>query len=80
MYSILHQLLADKKGSIVFTCFGPWHLLYMAVIFLSIAALLLWLRDKSVAVRQRAVDAALNCSFGLYMADFFPDAFRLWRY
>ena len=71
MYSILHQLLADKKGGIVFTCFGPWHLLYMAVIFLSIAALLLWLRGKSVAVRQRAVDAALNCSFGLYMADFF---------
>ena len=71
MYSILHQLLADKKGGIVFTCFGPWHLLYMAVIFLSIAALLLWLRDKSDTVRQRTVDGALNCSFGLYMADFF---------
>ena len=43
MYPILRQLLADKKGGIVFTCFGLWHLLYMAVIFLAIAALLLWL-------------------------------------
>ena len=71
MYPFLHQLLADKKGGIVFTCFGLWHLLYMTVIFLAIAALLLWLRSKDSAVRRRTVDAALNCSFGLYIADFF---------
>lgn len=71
MYSILHQLLADRKGGIVFTCFGPWHLLYMTIIFLVIGALLWWLRGKSETLRQRTADGALTCSFGLYMLDFF---------
>ena len=71
MYPLLHELLSDKKGSIVFTCFGPWHLLYMAVILTAILALLFRLRGKSPAVQQRTVDGALCFSFGLYMADFF---------
>lgn len=71
MYPILHQLLSDKKSDIIFTCFGTWHLLYMALIFLAILGLLLRLRRKPTEVRQRAADRAICFSFGLYMADFF---------
>jgi len=71
MYPILHQLLSDKKSDIIFTCFGTWHLLYMALIFLAILVLLLRLRGKPTEVRQRAADCAICFSFGLYMADFF---------
>jgi len=71
MYAQLSQLLADRKGGAVFSCFGIWHLLYMAVIFLAILALLLWLRGKNQQVRQRAVDRAICFAFGLYMTDFF---------
>lgn len=46
MYPILHQLLSDKKSDVVFTCFGTWHLLYMALIFLAILGLLLRLREN----------------------------------
>ena len=71
MYPILHQLLSDKKSDIIFTCFGTWHLLYMALIFLAILGLLLRLQGKPAEVRQRAADRAICFSFGLYMADFF---------
>ena len=71
MYPRLSQLLCDKKGGIIFTCFGPWHLMYMAVIFLVILMLLLRLKRRQPAVRQRAVDRAICLAFVLYIADFF---------
>ena len=71
MYSLLHQLLSDKKGGTVFTCFGSWHFLYLVLFLSVIIALLLWLRSKSVGTQRRAVDGAIVFSFCLYIADFF---------
>lgn len=71
MYPLLHQLLSDKKGGTVFTCFGVWHLLYLAVFFTIIALLLLRLRKKSPDTQRRAADTAITVSFALYIADFF---------
>ena len=71
MYPILHQLLSDKKGGVVFACFGSWHLAYMAAAFAVIAALLFCLRRKDEAARKKAVNCAVCFAFGLYIADFF---------
>lgn len=68
---MLNQLLSDHKGSAVFSCFGIWHILYLLVIFGVIALVICLLKDKSIQKRQRAVDIAVNCAFGLYVADFF---------
>lgn len=71
MYEILHNILSDHKGGIVFTCFGVWHLLYMAMVFLGILATVVFLRRSSEMVKQRAIRMAIGTAFGLYIADFF---------
>lgn len=71
MYPYLHELFADKKGAAVFSCFGIWHILYMAVIFGSILLAVLLLRNKDEKVRKKAIKGAIYSAFGLYIADFF---------
>lgn len=71
MYQIMNSLLSDKKGGIVFSCFGIWHMLYMLVIFGIIVLVIFLLKDKDRTIKQRAVDISVNCAFGLYIADFF---------
>ncbi len=71
MYQALQNLLSDKKGGVTFTCFGLWHILYLAVIFGAILAVILLLKGKSAQAQKRATDAALYTAVGLYAADFF---------
>ena len=71
MYKILQNLLSDRKGGATFTCFGLWHILYLAVIFGAILTVIFLLKNKSAAAKHRATSAALYIAFGLYMADFF---------
>lgn len=71
MYSLLNKLLSDHKGSAVFSCFGVWHILYMLVIFGVVFITIYFLKEKDTKIRQRAVNTAINCAFGLYIADFF---------
>ena len=71
MYSVLHELLADRKGGISFSCFDLWHIGYI-VLFLSVAVfMLLLLKKKPDAVKGRGVRLWINLAFGLYIADFF---------
>lgn len=71
MYSILHDLLSDKRGGAVFICFGLWHWCYIAVVFAVIAGACIWLKGRGSAARKRVVDAFVGIAFGLYIADFF---------
>lgn len=71
MYEMLHGILSDQKGGAVFTCFGIWHLLYMAVIFGAILMTVVLLRHKSQNVKEKAIRLAIHLAFGLYIADFF---------
>ena len=71
MYKILSDLLSDKKGGVVFSCFGVWHWIYIAAILGAIVAVVLVIRKKSDAVKRRAVDISINCAFGLDILDFF---------
>lgn len=71
MYPYLHELLADKTGGTVFTCFGIWHILYMVAIFGAITAICLSLRSKSNEIKRQAARLTVTLAFGLYIADFF---------
>ena len=71
MHQILQDLLSDCKGGPVFTCFGLYHLIYLAVILGAILTIIFLLKNKSAAAKSRAVTAALYTAAGLYAADFF---------
>ena len=71
MYALLHYILSDRKGGTIFTCFGPWHLGYMALVF-GLIALICWhLKDGPQTARTRAAVSLIHVAFGLYIADFF---------
>ncbi len=71
MYELLNSLLSDKKGDIVFSCFGVWHICYMLVIFGIIAVTVIALHNKSDKAKQRACAISINLAFTLYIGDFF---------
>ena len=71
MYQTLQSLLADSQGGATFTCFGVWHLLYLAAIFGVILTVIFLLKNRSGEAKRRTTSAALYTAFGLYMADIF---------
>ena len=70
IYPYLHQLFSDKKGQAVFTCFGPWHFLFLLVL-LSCVLLGIMYFKRHPGAGKKIVGAAINLAFGLYVADFF---------
>jgi hypothetical protein len=71
MYAAVHNLLGDRKGGAVFTCFGPWHLCYIAAILLTIAIVFAAVRRKGAESGRKAANTFLHIAAGLYAADFF---------
>jgi hypothetical protein len=71
MYSILHRLLADKKGGEIFELFGPWHFVYVGLTVLAIILVLLLRKDKNSQVKIKTANYFVNVAFGLYILDFF---------
>ena len=71
MYPILHELLSDRKGGAVFSCFGLWHWGY--ILLAAAAAVLAAFRMRKLdgPSRQKSLDRWINLAFGLYIADFF---------
>lgn len=63
MYSVLHDLLADRTGGAVFRCFGPWHFFWIAL-----AAVVFALAVKRP---KRTPKRLTDLAFGLYILDFF---------
>lgn len=71
MYALLHELLSDRKGGVVFTCFGFWHWIYI-LLALCIAGLAFCrIRRLDAQVKERALNRWIGLAFGLYIADFF---------
>ena len=70
-YEFLSNLLSDKKGDIIFSCFSIWHFLYMILFFGATILTIVLLKNKPQEVKSKAVNTAIAIAFGLYMADFF---------
>ncbi len=71
MYKIMSSLLADRKGDIIFSCFGLWHIIYMMLIFSTIVLIIHKLKNKSAETKQKLILYSINTAFALYIADFF---------
>ena len=71
MYTILHGLLADRTEGVLFTCFSPWHLVYIALACGAAWAVLRRIKNKPQETKEKTARAWINAAFGLYVADFF---------
>ena len=71
MYTVIHELLEDKEGGELFTCFGIWHILYILSFLLIFLAVYLATVKKEKEVRIKAVNVFINIAFGMYILDFF---------
>ena len=71
MYSVLSEILCDKKGDIVFSCFGIWHICYLVVALAVIVAVILYAKKQGKEKKQRISSLFINAAFGLYIIDFF---------
>ncbi len=70
MYSILHELLADKKGGEIFKLFGPWHFFCIALTVAIIATVLV-LTKNNKDYRDKTAKVFICTAFGLYILDLF---------
>ena len=71
MYPVIHDLLSDRKGGDVFTCFGFWHWMYILIALAAVGMAALKMRKLDDSGRERALDRWIHLAFGLYIADFF---------
>ena len=71
MYSFLHTLLADRKGGEIFTLFSISHFAYIALAAAAIIALLLLMRHKDAAAREKLTRSLSLAAFLMYVADLF---------
>ena len=71
MYEVLSEILSDKKGETIFSCFGMWHLCYLLVVTAAIAAVILYAKKQGKENCQKISTYFINGAFGLYIADFF---------
>ena len=71
MFTFLRDPLSDKKGGEVFTCFGIWHFIFIAVFVIFAVLLCIYLKDKTKDKRKKFIDRFVCIPFGLYILDFF---------
>ncbi len=71
MYRFLHDLLSDKKGGEIFTLFGTWHFIYIALTLSAIIVFTILLRGKDIGIKTRTLKWMITAVFCLYIADFF---------
>ena len=70
-YKFLNELLSDKKGGEVFTCFGFWHIFYIILTIICIIAFFFLIKNKPQQYKNNTTKNIINVAFGLYIADFF---------
>lgn len=71
MYDLLRALLSDKIGGEIFVLFGAWHFFYVALVAVTVTAMVLYCKNKCKHTRKRVARTFIDIAFTLYMADFF---------
>lgn len=74
MYEVLHELLKDKKGGAIFSCFDGFHLCVIAF-FLCLAVFACWYVGKKSKNPDKVINLFINLAIGLYALDFFAMPF-----
>ena len=71
MYSALNKIFGDKSDGKLFTCFGGWHILYIALFILAFVIVLFCLINKDGSVKSRVTKTFSDIAFWIMIADFF---------
>ena len=71
MYTMIHNLLADRSGDVLFTCFGAWHIGYLLLIFILIGICCRYVSSLEPHRKQKFLDRSSEAAFGVYILDFF---------
>ena len=71
MYELLSELLSDKKGGAVFTCFDAAHLCYILLTALAAALVIIYAKGKTSDEKLRITRTLSGIAFGLYILDVF---------
>lgn len=71
MYTVLHDILEDKKGGEIFKLFSGWHFFYILLAVLTVTAVLVKYRNEQGQKRQKVTCFFINLAFGMYVLDFF---------
>lgn len=71
MYDILHNLLKDKTGGVVFQCFDITHFGFILFFMTSAVFICLYLKNRSAKVRKKVANTLIGIAFGLYVAELF---------
>jgi len=70
MFKFLSELLSDKKGHLVFTCFSGMHFAYIALFIALAVFACIYVMNKGNR-KKRIIDFVITVAFGLYILDFF---------
>ena len=71
MHNIISSLLEDKKSSIVFSCFGIYHLVFIIIVLLLGGLGIYLLKNKKEETKLKVIKGLIIAAFSLYMLDFF---------
>lgn len=71
MFEVLSSLLSDKKGSVIFNCFGIYHIIYILIFFFIAISVCVYLKSKSNEIRNKIISRFINIAFSVYILDFF---------
>ena len=71
MYEFLSNILKDHKTTVIFECFGIWHILFMLLIFSGIITTMILIKSKKQSTKNKIINIVINIVFGLYILDFF---------
>ncbi|MCR5769108.1 MAG: YwaF family protein [Lachnospiraceae bacterium] len=71
MYSKVHAIFADRKGDVLFTCFGVSHICYILFFIALFFIVHMATSKKSAETKTRTVNAFINIAFAMYILDFF---------
>ncbi len=71
LYESVHSVLADRKGEVLFKCFGIWHILFIVLFAIIFIKAFLYTRNKSIETKLKITNAFCNIAFAILVLDFF---------
>ena len=69
LYESVHSVLADRKGEVLFKCFGIWHILFIVLFAIIFIKAFLYTRNKSIETKLKITQEEYDKPEGGYMQE-----------